>query len=266
MNRFSLVGLLLAVILPVIAVAGPPQYALVDLGVAEGGEGLPWLGQVATPAPPSYPTLGGSASIYSSNRLAQVGYSFIPETLGGGVHAVRWTTTTTRTVITDLGLLPNAGAAGRPPASFAYGLNLVGDVIGVSDTQYESAAPATTQSVSHGFLWNNGVMTDLGTIAGNGYYSTAEGVNDSREIVGSTNTISNVTGETLTRAYVYIGGTMYNLTFYLAGGPTVLLSDATAINCQGDISAIGFPATGGSGRTHSYLLVRQGAPRTNCPQ
>jgi hypothetical protein len=59
---------------------------------------------------------------------------------------------------------------------------------------------------------------------------------------------------------------MYNLTFYLVGGPTVLLSDASAIDCQGNISAIGTPATGGSGRPHSYLLVRQGAPRTNCRQ
>ena len=59
-------------------------------------------------------------------------------------------------------------------------------------------------------------------------------------------------------------GTMYNLTFYLVGGPTVLLSEATAIDCQGNISAIGTPASGGS--THTYLLVRQGAPRANCPQ
>ena len=57
---------------------------------------------------------------------------------------------------------------------------------------------------------------------------------------------------------------MYNLTFYLVGGPTVLLSDATAIDCQGNISAIGTPAAGGS--THTYLLVRQGTPRTNCPE
>jgi len=107
-------------------------------------------------------------------------------------------------------------------------------------------------------------MTDLGAIAGNSYSSSAEGVNDSREVVGWTTTISSVNGSVLQRAFIWTGGTMYNLTFYLVGGPTVLLSEATAIDCQGNISAIGAPASGVNG-AHTYLLVRQGAPRTNCP-
>ena len=107
-------------------------------------------------------------------------------------------------------------------------------------------------------------MKDLGAIAGNDYSSSAEGVNDSEEIVGWTNTISNIDGGVLRRAFVWISGTMYNVTFDLVGGPTVLLSDATAIDCQGNISAIGTPAVSGGG-THTYLLVRQGAARTNCP-
>jgi hypothetical protein len=65
-------------------------------------------------------------------------------------------------------------------------------------------------------------------------------------------------------AFIYIGGTMYNLTFYLVGGPTVLLSDAWGIDCQGNISAIGTSAAGGT--PHSYLLVRQGAQRSGCAQ
>ena len=51
-------------------------------------------------------------------------------------------------------------------------------------------------------------------------------MNDSHEVVGGTETISNVTGELLNRAFVYIDGTMYNLTFYLVGGPKVLLTRA----------------------------------------
>ena len=89
-------------------------------------------------------------------------------------------------------------------------------------------------------------------------------MNDSREVVGSTNTISSATGEVLNRAFVYIGGKMYNLTFYLVVGSTALLQDAYWIDCEGDIAAIGTPAGGRT--THSYLLVRQGTPRTNCPQ
>lgn len=106
-------------------------------------------------------------------------------------------------------------------------------------------------------------MTDLEAIAGNDYPSSAEGVNDHQEIVGWTTTLSSATGQTLRRAFVWAGGTMYNLTFYLVGGPTVLLSEATAIDCQGNISAVGTPASGGG--THTYLLVRQGTARTDCP-
>ena len=262
MIRSPLAALLLAVPLSAIAVAStPPQYAVVDLGVQEAGEGLPWQALLATPTPPSYPTLGGSAYIYASNTLADVGYS---ASSSSGAHAVRWVTVNGKTTITDLGVLPNAYEPNDPAVSFAFGLNLLGDIVGSSDTGYTVNSPASMQTAPHGFWWRNGVMTDLGTIAGNNYMSGAEGIDDSEEIVGWTNTISSVNGEVLNRAFVYIGGTMYNLTFYLVGGPTVLLSDATAIDCQGNISAVGVPAAGGS--THTYLLVRQGAARTNCPQ
>jgi hypothetical protein len=112
-------------------------------------------------------------------------------------------------------------------------------------------------------MWHDGVIKDLGAIAGNEYNSSAEGFNDSNEIVGTTNTISNATQEVLNRAFIDIDGTMYNLTFYEVGGPKFLLSDATAIDCQGNISAVGTPAGGGS--THSYLLLRQGSTRS-CSQ
>jgi probable HAF family extracellular repeat protein len=216
---------------------------------------------VATPAPSNYPTLGGSASVYSSNSVAAVGISHFS---GAGADAVRWVTSNGTVTLTDLGVLPGAGSPGGRPSSVAYGLNLVGDIVGQSDTHYLSNIVNSTQTVPHAFLWNSGVMTDLGTIAGENYTSAANGVNDSHEIVGVTNTISSASGQILNRAFVHIGGTMYNLTFFLVGGPTALLSDATAIDCQGNISAVGTPAAGGS--THTYLLVRQGTARTGCPQ
>ncbi len=81
--------------------------------------------------------------------------------------------------------------------------------------------------------------------------------------MGSTQTISSTNQSVLQRAFLYTNGIMYNLTFYLVGGPTALLTDALWIDCQGNIAAIGTPASGGN--THSYLLIRQGAARTNCP-
>ena len=265
MVRFSSAAWLAA--LPLCAVAAPPQYAVTDLGVQDTGEGLLWPAAGATstcaPAPSNFPGLGGSSGscIYASNSVAYVGVSSIP---GGGAHAVRWIYANGVVTVTDLGLLPNAMANGTFPVSNAFSLNRVGGVVGQSATQYQSNAPFESGFAAHGFLWNNGTLTDLGAIAGSNYSSSAEGVNDSDEVVGWTNTISSANGQILTRAFVEESGTMYNLTFYLVGGPTVLLSDATAIDCQGNISAIGTPAAGGS--THTYLLVRQGTPRTNCPE
>ena len=263
MNRFSLGACLAA--LPLCAVGAPSQYAVIDLGLQDGGEGLLWpaagLFQPCTQLDPNYPTLGGKTCILAYNSAGLVGSSVIP---GDGARAVTWTVNGSNATITNLGLLPNAQENGAPPNSYAFGLNRVGDIVGQSDTGYPSATPPSGGFATHGVLWNSGVMTDLGAIAGNDYSSSAEGVNDSQEIVGWTNTVSSVNGATLRRAFVWSGGTMYNLTFYLVGGPTVLLSEATAIDCQGNISAIGAPASGDGG-THTYLLVRQGAARTNCP-
>jgi len=268
MNR-SLPGTigLLCVCLCVSAMAAtPPQYAVIDLGIQQAGEGLLWRGRLGTPAPFTYPVpQGGAGVIFASNDFADVG--MITNADGNdGTHAAMWRhRNATATVdLTDIGVLPGGNAFGLPLA-VANGVNLVGDVVGVSNAPYPSESPGTTGQTQHAFLWNNGVMKDLGTIAGNGYFSSAEGVNDSHEIVGWTNTISNATGLPLQRAFIYIGGTMYNLTFYLVGGPTVLLSEASAIDCQGNISAVGTPASGGSGKPHNYLLIRQGSARA-CPK
>lgn len=241
-----------------LAFAAAPQYSIIDLGVLEPGQGLLWRGLVATQKFGA-PGLGGDNWVYATNSVAEVGTSATPHE---GVHAARWVTNTSGTTFTDLGLLPNANQYDRYPSSFAYGLNLKGDVVGQSDSQY--LGPVSGHA-AHGFIWSNGVMTDLGSIAGNGYDSAAYAVNDSREIVGWTATISNVDGGVLRRAFVDIGGTMYNVTFYVVGGPTVLLEEAWGIDCQGNISAIGYPAPATSPHhIHGYLLLRQGQARSDC--
>lgn len=99
---------------------------------------------------------------------------------------------------TDLGLLPSASSIDAPPSAEAHGLNRVGDVVGVSDSMYMCGhAFCGSGSIPHGFLWHNGVMTDLGAIAGNESGSGANSVNDSHEIVGWTLTISKITGQYL---------------------------------------------------------------------
>ena len=241
--------------------AGPPQYTVIDLGNEEAGQGLVWQPLVSTPI--SYPGLGGTNVSYAANSAAVVGASNIPS--NQSAHAARWVIVTPgEATFTDLGLLPNAFQFGRDPSSWAYGVNLSGDIVGQSDSQYTEQG-GSPYHAPHAFLWNSGVMTDLSSIAGNGYESAAYSINDSGEIVGWTNTVSSVDGTTLFRAYVYTGGTMYNLTFYEAGGPQYLLDNAYAIDCQGNIAAIGYPAASSPPYPrHNYLLVRQGAARTGC--
>ena len=255
--------------------ATAPQYQLIDLGnTVYAGEGSQWATTTFIPVPleNSWPVLSTTCSNGSFNYvstpeyvISAVGSSCVP---GGGQHAVKWTFPTEVAptfTLTDLGVLP--GALAEPTfgvQSEAIGFNQAGDVVGLSNSAYTTnASPNGYRIAQHAFLWNNGVMSDLGAIAGNNYNSSAVAVDDSHEVVGTTQTISSVTGETLQRAFVYTNGTMYNLTFYIIGGPTVLLSKALWIDCQGNIAAEGTPASAtGAGGSHSYLLIRQGAART----
>lgn len=261
MTRFYLGAVCLALpCLSSIASAAPPQYTVIDLGNQEAGQGLVWQQPVESSV--SYwPGLGGPNYAFASNSAAVVGYAVTADQ--GAAHAARWVPFTGGANFTDLGLLPNAFQYGRDPSSRAYGVNLSGDIVGQSDSQYaESTGP---YHAAHAFLWNSGVMTDLGSIAGNGYESAAYSVNDSHEIVGWTNTVSSATGTILFRAFVYTGGTMYNLSFFEAGGAQYLLDNAWAIDCQGNIAASGYPAASSPPYPrHNYLLVRQGAVRTGC--
>jgi probable HAF family extracellular repeat protein len=235
------------------AVAGQPSYAVIDLGVQRTGEGLQWVGQVFTPPPSDFPLLPGTTALVTAmNDVAAAGFSVVTS---GGYLATLWTFAPGGGVnVKSLGALATDSSY---VASFAYGLNERGAVVGRSTVN-------GSISLSHAFVWRDGIMTDLGTIPGPAYQSQAEGINDYEEIVGWTNTIA-TTGQLLQRAFVYIGGRMYNLTFYEVGGPKALLADATAIDCQGNIAASGLPASGAT-EEHSYLLIRQGAPRTQCPK
>jgi probable HAF family extracellular repeat protein len=255
-----------------LAQTATPQFTLTDLGsITIAGSGLTWQAPQGTPAPPYFPSTaslagyscynGAPSEIYAEYGNEAVGTTCIT---GPGTHAAMWIWSgASNPVLTDLGALPGAvgGASSDGPVSEAHGFNSVGDIIGGSDSQYP-AYRDDFQEAHHAFLYNNEVMTDLGSIAGQNFSSEANSVNDSHEVVGTTNTISSVDGSILNRAFLYTNGTMYNLTFYEVGGPTVLLTNALWIDCQGNIAAVGTPTAGGT--THAYLLVRQGAARA-CP-
>jgi probable HAF family extracellular repeat protein len=112
---------------------------------------------------------------------------------------------------------------------------------------------------THAVLWQNGTVTDVGTLGG--LKSTAAAINDNGQIVGSAATSSGATdgflysngtmtdlgsftpaavnnnGVMVGGQYVDGGGTMQNLNTLLPAGSATIL-DATAINDNGQIVAV----------------------------
>ena len=119
--------------------------------------------------------------------------------------------------------------------SLAYGINASGAVIGWSQltgatgvSYYDSSSPV------HAFVWNGGTMTDLGVLAG-GKSSDAQGVNDSGQIVGSSETApQGLYSYVALHAVTWNGGAIADLG--TLGGPG---SIAYAINNAGVIVGSG---------------------------
>jgi probable HAF family extracellular repeat protein len=114
----------------------------------------------------------------------------------------------------DLGVLPNADV------SLALGINRNGDVVGKS----------SGGTWDHAFLRRNGKMVDLGTLGGE--RSSAEGINNQDEIVGSTNDKHQTE-----KAFLWVKGRMIDLNTLLVRSPGWLVTDAHAINDRGQIIA-----------------------------
>src|SRR5262249_9567228 len=111
--------------------------------------------------------------------------------------------------ITDLGTLGGT-------ASYTYGLNNAGDVVGYS---YLTGSTGPY----HAFLYHSGTVTDLGTLGG--ATSRANGINDKGQIVGVSATAAGVT-----HAFRYSSGVFTDLG--TLGGTT---SGAYAINEAGQV-------------------------------
>ena len=125
----------------------------------------------------------------------------------------------------NLGTLPG----GR--VSFAYAINDAGQVVGVSE------------GGSGAFLWQNGVMTDLGTLGGAS--SSASGINEAGQIAGISN---NASGES--HAFVWDNGTMTDLGTL----PGDYYSEAYGISDAGQVVGYSFD----SSRTYHAFLWQAG--------
>ena len=188
-------------------------------------------------------TLGGSAStafaLNSSGEAAgaslltggsQLSHAFLwkPEAPNGGTGHMF-----------DLGTLGGA-------SSQAFGVNALGDVVGISRTK---------AGISHPFLWTpssahgtSGKMVDLGTLGGSG--ANAYAVNDSGEVVGS----SYLRGNADFHAFLYGAGKLFDLNRALPKHSGWVLYAANGINDVGQIV--------GWGTFHGHQRAFQLSPTT----
>lgn len=221
-----------------------PSYTITDLG------SLPW-GQ-PTPEPGPIP----NTTIYDSTSAGQVGILLVQsQTTSPAAHGYLYKSGT----LTDLGVLPGASENAGPPTSMAVSLNTVAHVVGSSDSAYSGPKGNT---LVHAVLWNGGAQ-DLGTLGGTpSFTSMAESINDFDEVVGSSD-VGLTAGGTATRAFVWVSGIMYNLTFY-TNNRNYILTNATSIDCQGQIAAVGYLVSDPTQTQHSFVLNRAGPARTTC--
>jgi probable HAF family extracellular repeat protein len=95
------------------------------------------------------------------------------------------------------------------------------------------------------FLWDKGVMTDLGTAPGD-RCSTANSINDHGQVVGNAGICHGAVD-----AFLYENGATVNLNSLVAPSP-LHLQEALAINDQGDIMGIGVLSNGDQ---REYVLI-----------
>jgi probable HAF family extracellular repeat protein len=98
---------------------------------------------------------GGSSVVVDMNNFDQVAGN--SETADGSIHAFLWTLgEDERGIIRDLGTLGGSN-------SFATGINEAGQVVGYSETgAFYTEQGIDPVPVWHAFLWDKGVMYDLG--------------------------------------------------------------------------------------------------------
>jgi probable HAF family extracellular repeat protein len=120
----------------------------------------------------------------------------------------------------------------------AYGINASGTIVG-------SASLGDASDSIQAFSYSGGVMTYLGSPGTSG---AARGINSSGTIVGD---------NAANQAFVYSDGVMTDLAPYLATIGLIGVSEANAINDNGDIVGLAFNA---SGERDAFLIEPEPIP------
>jgi hypothetical protein len=268
------IALPLALCLSTFALAASPTYTVVDLGTAPGLEWAPVPPSVGNSASSFYGSLGGGITyIYKQTSDAAVGASAIPPGDCPGtvtMHAFLFLQNSADSgTMQDLGTLDGCQSA-------ALSLNASHVVVGWSQMGIGISNVDAGGGLPTAFVWRNGTMQALPSLLqsittvaeATGNTSSANGINNAGEIVGET-AQRLTTGQLAPRAALWLNGAAANpleLQFQLGKvSGTLIFTNASAINCQGNIAVTGYPVNHSPTDVHAYLLVRQGAQRS-CPE
>lgn len=132
----------------------------------------------------------------------------------------------------------DVGHLGGSPYAVAYGINDTNQVVGESDTARET----------HAFLYSQGTMTDLGTLAGLTGYSSAHAINRAGDIVGESSVSFSQVGTI--DAVLYSGTKVTDL-----GALSGDYSAAFAINNQGVIVGESDIVQAGVTNVHAFVYT-----------
>jgi len=212
----------------------------------------------------------GSTALAVNDAGQVVGYSTAP----GGTGDVAF--------LDSDGTMTDLGTIDGGTASVANGINDAGVVIGNSDTAASDEIGFVYQNgtitavgtlggpnssvnaindngvvtgssqdaadVSHPFVYANGKMTSLGTY---NIDTTPQAINDNGVIVGTTYGVD-ASGDPFTHAFIYQSGTFQDLTTLIPAGSGWQLTDAVAININGQILVDATNTT--TGQNHALRL------------
>jgi probable HAF family extracellular repeat protein len=103
---------------------------------------------------------------------------------------------------------------------------------------------------THAFVWQNGVMNDLGTLDGDSS-SSAQAIDDTGRIVGWSGD-----GESVFRAALWKSGSVTDLNTLVPANTDLYLLIATGTNLDGTIAGLGVSQS--TGEFHGFLLIPSG--------
>ena len=116
-------------------------------------------------------------------------------------------------------------------------------------TQVVGASDLSGDTINHAFLWEKGVMTDLGTLPGYPH-SIAEGINDEGQVVGGASEQPFLGGNCT--AFLWQDGVMTDLNTLIPPGSPLYLCFASGINSRGQIAGT---AVNSSGEARAFLAT-----------